>query len=115
MNETQHIAFFIAGSHLLDAFKRSTARVSPGKPLRMHIAGEGGTGKSRVIDALKYLSTAWGRPNAEVTIAPTGIAAVLVKGETVHSKLHTMNYFKLTSKELKHGLRCTWSYGMKYA
>ncbi len=52
----------------------------------MHISGEAGTGKSRIIDALRYLSKSWGKPEAICTVAPTGIAAVLIDGETVHSK-----------------------------
>ena len=101
LNHRQHVAFVIAGAHLLDSFKRSVAGEPSGKPLRMHLAGEGGTGKSRVIDALRYLGERWGRPNAVVTVAPTGIAAVLVKGETAHSKFHTMNYFKPTMKNIE--------------
>ncbi len=53
----------------------------------MHISGEAGTGKSRVVEALKYLSASWGRREAISTVATTGIAAVLFNGETVHSKL----------------------------
>ncbi len=52
----------------------------------MHISGESGTGKSRVVEALKYLSASWGRPEAISTVAPTGIDAVLVYGGTVLSK-----------------------------
>ena len=70
----------------------------------MHIAGEGGTGKSRVVDALRYLSKSWGKPNGVVTVAPTGIAAVLIKGETAHSKFQTMHYFKPTLKDIE-----TWA------
>ena len=80
LNERQNIAFVIAGSHLLDAFRRALRGDSPGKPLRMHIAGEGGTGKSRVVEALRFLCKYWVKPNAVVTVAPTGIAAVLIKG-----------------------------------
>ncbi len=61
-------------------------KLDPGKPLRMHISGEAGTGKYRVVEALKYLAVSWRRPDAISTVAPTGIAAVLINGETVHSK-----------------------------
>ncbi len=53
----------------------------------MHVSGEGGTGKSRVFEALLFLAAGWSQPDSILTVAPTGIAAVQVNGETVHSKL----------------------------
>lgn len=96
LNKMQHIAFCIAGKALLEAFSRSLRDSAPGKPLRMYIGGEGGTGKSRIVAALRYLAKHWGRPNAVQTVAPTGIAAVLIEGETAHSLLQLM-----TSRPLK--------------
>ena len=101
LNERQHIAFVTAGSHFLDSFLRTAAQEPPGKPLQMHIAGEGGTAKSRIIEALRYLRKAWRKPNAVVTVAPTGIAAVLIKGETVRSNFKTMNYFNPTTRDIE--------------
>ncbi len=63
LNERQDIAFKIARSHLLKSFRRSMLMLDPGKALRMHISGEAGTGKSRVVEALKYLAASWGRPD----------------------------------------------------
>ncbi len=48
LNKKQDIAFRIAESYLLDSFTRSMLQLNRGKQLRMHISGEGGTGKSRV-------------------------------------------------------------------
>ena len=101
LNERQHIAFVLAGSYLLDSFKRAEKQLKPGKPLRMHIAGEGGTGTSRVVEALVYLSKAWGRPKGVVTVAPTRIAAVHVIGETAHSNFKTMKYFKPSLSDIE--------------
>ncbi len=56
----QDIAFLIPESYLMDSFERSLLQLNPGKPLRMHISEEVGTGKSRVVEALKYLSYSWG-------------------------------------------------------
>lgn len=56
-----------------------------GQALRMHISREAGTGKSRVSVALTYVSASWGRWDAISTVALTGIAALLIDGETVNS------------------------------
>ena len=98
LNEKQHVAFSIAGSALLDSFLRAIQKDSQGVPLRMYIGGVGGTGKSRIVEALRYLSRTWGQPNAVQIVASTGIAAVLIKGETVHRKLflNTSHSFKPT-------------------
>ena len=80
LNEKKHVAFSIACSALLDSFSRAIQRDSQGVPLRMYIGGVGGTRKSRIIEAFRYLSKAWGQPNAVQTVASTGIAAVLIKG-----------------------------------
>lgn len=52
----------------------------------MHISGEAGAGKSRVVEARNYLGTSWGRSDALSTVAPTRIAAVFINGESVHSE-----------------------------
>ncbi len=87
LNERQDNAFKIAGSYLPGSLKRSLLQLGPGKQLRMLTSGEAGTGISRVVEALKYLALSWGRPDAISTVAPTGIGAVLIEGETAHSKL----------------------------
>ncbi len=101
LNERQGVAFRIAGSYLLDALKRTLLQHPPGNPLRMHLSGEGGTGKSRVVDALRFLAKGWGSPDSIVTVAPTGIAAVLVNGETVHSKLQMFQHKRPTMEQLE--------------
>lgn len=57
-----------------------------GKPLRMHISGDTGTAQSRVAKAVKYLIFSHSKPCAISAASPTGIQAVLINGETVHSK-----------------------------
>lgn len=54
-------------------------------PKVMYLGGEGGTGKSRVVEALLNLSEIFGRPGTVRTCAPTGIAASLVEGQTLYS------------------------------
>ncbi len=56
LNERQDMQYKIARSYLLYSFQRSLLKLVPETLLRMHILGETGTGKSRVVEALKYLS-----------------------------------------------------------
>ncbi len=48
--------------------------------LRMYIGGMGGTGKSRVLSALKVYFELQGEGKCLVVVAPTGTAAAIVKG-----------------------------------
>ncbi len=68
-----------------------------GGGLRMYFGGEGGNGKSRVIQAIIAMSHAWDRPNAIITNAHTGIAAVQVNGKTVHSFFKIQNIGRKSS------------------
>lgn len=56
---------------------------------------------------LIYLANAWGLPNAIQTLAPTGIAAVQIGGETLHSfaKLQQLVVLRL---EGGHRLLCNY-------
>ena len=56
-----------------------------GQPLRMYVGGVGGTGKTRVIRSVKELLDSCGLNDNYVLAAPTGAAAVLIGGNTVHS------------------------------
>jgi len=96
LNAKQDMAFRIAATALID---RCVGRPSPneeplgykrnftGKTLRIILTGMGGTGKSHVVNALKHFASLWGHPNAVVTVASTGIAAVMIAGKTIHSYL----------------------------
>ena len=53
--------------------------------LLFYLGGEGGTGKTRVIDAVSFFCASWGRPRAVVTAAFTGLAATSIGGSTLHS------------------------------
>lgn len=59
--------------------------------LRMFLTGEGGTGKSRVIDAVEAFCKSWHRPNSLAKTAMTGKAAVGIAGRTLHSWLGMHN------------------------
>src|SRR5467141_1086199 len=53
----------------------------------LYVAGEGGTGKSRVIEAVKLGMQLLGREEEMFVTAPTGNAANNVQGSTIHTGL----------------------------
>jgi hypothetical protein len=75
----------------------ATASLTEAPPL-VCMVGEGGTGKSEVIKAVTHFASAWGlRAHLAIT-APTGAAAVLIGGSTVHS-FAGINVYAKTTKE----------------
>lgn len=66
--------------HLSDIFNNN-------EQLIMYLGGAGGTGKSRVVQALVDFARRWHSSASVVITASTGIAAVLVGGCTVHCAL----------------------------
>ncbi|KAI6152805.1 hypothetical protein EDD17DRAFT_1490991, partial [Pisolithus thermaeus] len=53
-------------------------------PLRMLVHGEGGTGKSRVIQSITECFARRGARHLLVKAAYTGVAASLIDGKTTH-------------------------------
>jgi hypothetical protein len=51
------------------------------------ITGAGGTGKSRIVSAVRGLCEAWCSPDAVAVVASTGIAAASLQGTTMHSSV----------------------------
>ncbi|KAI0253810.1 hypothetical protein BJV78DRAFT_1081303, partial [Lactifluus subvellereus] len=76
LNERQRRAYEIVCNHLSDTL---AGRSSP--PLRMILYGEGGTGKSRVIQTISEL----GADHLLIKAACTGVAAALIGGKTTHT------------------------------
>lgn len=76
LNEAQTRAFVLIALRVTDA--RSS-------PLRMYLGGMGGTGKSRVVNALTAFFAARQEPYRFRVMAPTGSAAALIGGSTYHS------------------------------
>lgn len=58
-----------------------------GRQLLMYIAGVGGTGKTYVVKAILRLFDVLGRRHQILVSAPTGAAAILIDGYTIHSLL----------------------------
>lgn len=75
-NAEQERAFRIIAEHFVKGSEEQ---------LLMYMGGIGGTGKSHVISAIVELFTRCGMPDALLLSAPTGIAAVLINGYTIHS------------------------------
>ena len=80
LNKEQCLAFKIIAAHLLD----TTARAPH---LRMYIGGMGGTGKSRVIKCVLEFLRKRNESHRYMVMAPTGSAACLIDGSTIHSTL----------------------------
>ena len=80
LNKEQCLAFKIIAAHLLD----TTARAPH---LRMYIGGMGGTGKSRVIKCVLEFLRKRNESHRYMVMAPTGSAACLIDGSTIHSML----------------------------
>lgn len=79
LNAEQALAFRIICNHAL-------GHHLPSEPqLLMGVLGEGGTGKSRLINAIRTWFRLNGRANELIVAATTGSAAVKIRGSTVHS------------------------------
>ena len=74
-NPEQLRAFEIIANHIIDG----------GPQLLMYVGGVGGTGKSHVIDAVLRLFSLIGRSSNVLVGAPTGAAAIIIGGHTIHS------------------------------
>ena len=75
-NPEQLRAFGIVARHVV---------ASQSNQLMLYIGGVGGTGKSHLINAIVMLFSRLGRRGELLLGAPTGIAAVLIGGSTLHS------------------------------
>ena len=78
LNEEQTIAFRIIANH-------TVGQSTFGEQLRMGIFGEGGTGKSRLIMAIRAWFTYLRQSGQLVVTAMTGTAAFKINGTTLHS------------------------------
>jgi hypothetical protein len=79
LNEEQSLAFRIIADH-------ADSHDKP--PLQMYIGGSAGTGKSRVIDAVRDLFSSRGEGHRIKFCAYMGIAACNIGGMTLHSALY---------------------------
>ncbi|KAJ7603337.1 hypothetical protein DFH06DRAFT_917446, partial [Mycena polygramma] len=75
-NKEQERAVRIVGEHFIAGTEEQ---------LLLYIAGVGGSGKSYVIHALVELFKRCGASDQLLLSAPTGCAAVLISGYTIHA------------------------------
>jgi hypothetical protein len=90
LNTAQHVAFTLIAVPLL---AKITGQTLPPRRAAMFnnapivVTGAGGTGKSRVISAVRALCNSWHHSNAVKVVASTGIAAASLNGCTMHSSV----------------------------
>ena len=78
------------------------------KQLIMGMFGEGGTGKSKVINAFQEFVQRWGSPESLCVTATTGVAACLISGITWHKASGHASFIRGT-KTIKPVLQKDWA------
>ncbi|HLP35109.1 MAG TPA: DUF6570 domain-containing protein [Amoebophilaceae bacterium] len=81
LNTKQALAYSLVVDHLI----ASEITTTPQKPFRFLLLGEGGTGKSQVINSIRTFFHTIGKSQLLRLTASTGKAAALIKGTTIHS------------------------------
>jgi hypothetical protein len=89
INEQQSVAYCIAAQTFLSLLSNchNAQDHHTMQPLRMLMTGPGGTGKTHVVHALNKLMTAYGSAHTIRYLPPTGSAAALIDGTTIHRGL----------------------------
>ncbi|KAF9061537.1 hypothetical protein BDP27DRAFT_1173611, partial [Rhodocollybia butyracea] len=87
LNNKQIQAFKIISSTVISRHVFGEPEYSNEEPLRMLLTGSGGTGKTRVVNAVKEVMRRYGIDHALRYMAPTGTAASLIGGTTIHKGL----------------------------
>ena len=88
LNNKQHIAFLICAQRFKELLQSQLqSPVTSQEPLRMCLTGPGGTGKTHVVNALRELMSRYECAYRIRLLAPTGGAASLIGGQTIHSGL----------------------------
>ncbi|THH12700.1 hypothetical protein EW146_g7451 [Bondarzewia mesenterica] len=103
LTEDQRRAFDIIVGHL----DQTLAGQKP-EPLRMIISGEGGTGKSKVIQSITEAFNRRGASNMLAKGAYTGVAASLITGKTTHTLCMLSQRMEKMSQETKMRLEQEW-------
>jgi hypothetical protein len=113
LNKKQAMAFRIVANHAVEDIMHPL--IGKPDPLRMLLTGEGGTGKSRVIKAIQEFFKRIGAPWWLLVSAPTGKAASLILGATIHKLVQFMRQKQRRTgvQEVSEALIVTWG-GKKY-
>ena len=86
-NEGQWVAYHIITRYFVKKFLSSTTENNTCLPLRMLLTGPGGTGKTHVVKAVQELLSHCGLAHKICFLAPTGSAAAIINGMTIHKGL----------------------------
>ncbi|KAF9067544.1 hypothetical protein BDP27DRAFT_1145730, partial [Rhodocollybia butyracea] len=84
LNAKQLQAFTIISSTMI---QQNVLNISSKDPLRMFLTGPGGTGKTHVVKAVREVMKFFGLDHTIRFVAPTGTAAALIDGTTIHKGL----------------------------
>jgi hypothetical protein len=87
LNPKQWIAFRIIADHFMARYVNKTQGQCSNDQLIMLMTGLGGTGKTHVIKAVQSVMQHYGCTHIIRFLAPTGSAAALIDGMTVHKGL----------------------------
>lgn len=85
LNEKQWIAFRIIAEHFVHNYIEKQSDTS--LPLTMLMTGPGGTGKTHVVKAVRAVMEYYDHGHIIRFLAPTGSAAALIDGMTIHKGL----------------------------
>lgn len=85
LNEKQWIAFRIIAEHFVRQYIEKREDTNP--QLTMLMTGPGGTGKTHVVKAVQAVMEYYGYGHVIRFLAPTGSAAALIDGMTIHKGL----------------------------
>ena len=87
LNRKQLIAFRICARRFHTVLIEESLSRPKSTPLRMLMTGPGGTGKTHVVKALQRVMSIFGCAHRIRFLAPTGSAAALIDGQTIHAGL----------------------------
>ena len=94
LNPQQRIAFSIIAKQFLLLYNKRREQGNPfdcklsvPNPLQMLLTGPGGTGKSHVVNVVKTLMASHRYTHCIRLLAPTGSAASIIGGATIHTGL----------------------------
>ncbi|THU90073.1 hypothetical protein K435DRAFT_615045, partial [Dendrothele bispora CBS 962.96] len=87
LNEKQIQAYYIIATRFLNRYIFHLESELQSNPLHMILTGPGGTGKTHVVKAVKHVMKLYGQDHRIRFLAPTGKAAALIDGTTIHKGL----------------------------
>ncbi|KAF5343799.1 hypothetical protein D9758_016212 [Tetrapyrgos nigripes] len=101
LNEKQYQSFYIIASRFLQRYIFQDPEELNKDPLHMFLTGPGGTGKTHVVKSVQEVMKLYGMDHRIRFLAPTGRAASLIDGMTIHKGLG----IQIKSKEKGKGNR----------